>query len=223
MSFPSTNNWYFAASKKIFMNKKYLENLSKINKNYKLFKLNKPTKGQLDTCFQCINSKDFLKEFKNHHIFISSCDYSSIFDHKKWNNFLNEKKFDICIWTTQLKSLKVKNYNAFGYCDLKNKINVKKIVEKKTISKSPEDDPMIIGTFWFKNLDLIKEMYSYVKKLNLTINGEYYIANAINLMIKRGYNVKAFNIDQWISFGDPFEIEIYNYWKEVFYANNKRK
>lgn len=215
-SFPNAKNWAFIINRKITKNQRYINKLYSINPNSNIFVLKKNTKGQLETCKKYISSKEFQNKFSNHKIFISSCDYSSIYNERKWKNTLKQNNCDIYIWTTKLNFTKVKNYNAFGYCILNKNNFVKKIIEKKTISNTPEKDHMIIGTFWFKNSNLINEMYNYAKKFNIIINQEYYIANAINIMITKGYKVKIFNIDQWISFGDPFEIEIYNYWKEIF-------
>ena len=51
---------------------------------------------------------------------------------------------------------------------------------------------------------------------NIKVNNEHYIANGLNLLIKRGYNVSIFEVDNWISFGDPFELELYYYWSGYF-------
>ena len=48
------------------------------------------------------------------------------------------------------------------------------------------------------------------------INNEYYIGNSINLLIAEGKNFVIFEIDRWISYGDPFELDLYFYWNKWF-------
>ena len=59
---------------------------------------------------------------------------------------------DVIIFTIKLKSSIVNNYNDFAYCKEK-KGKVIKISEKKTISNTPDQDQMIIGSFWFKKAE----------------------------------------------------------------------
>jgi hypothetical protein len=35
-------------------------------------------------------------------------------------------------------------------------------------------------------------------------------------MIQQKFNVYAYEVDNWTSFGDPFELELYYYWSEFF-------
>ena len=63
------------------------------------------------------------------------------------------KKVDVLIWTYKLKNIIVKDFDAFAFCKTKNdKCSVTKIVEKKTISKNPENDQFVVGNFWFRNI-----------------------------------------------------------------------
>jgi len=38
----------------------------------------------------------------------------------------------------------------------------------------------------------------------------------MNQMIKAGKKLVIFDIDQWISFGDPFELQVFEYWQDYF-------
>ena len=48
------------------------------------------------------------------------------------------------------------------------------------------------------------------------VNNEYYVGNNINLAIEKKLKFINFNIDQWISLGDPFELQLYEYWNNFF-------
>jgi hypothetical protein len=39
--------------------------------------------------------------------------------------------------------------------------------------------------------------------------------------LQRGKKIVIFEIEQWISFGDPFELQVFYYWQE-FFTKQKR-
>jgi dTDP-glucose pyrophosphorylase len=51
---------------------------------------------------------------------------------------------------------------------------------------------------------------------NVKTKGEFYIATAIDYAIKKGYNFKNFEVDDWVSLGDPIELQIYEFWYKLF-------
>jgi hypothetical protein len=82
---------------------------------------------------------------------------------------------------------------------------------------------MVIGSFWFRNTsDFIEAAEVSIRDDN-SINGEHYIGNSLNYLIKKGKTIKVFEVDKWISFGDPFELEVYYYWEEFFYNRYSKR
>ncbi len=216
-SFPKSKKWIF-----IFRDTprlKYSNILSVIKDSFKkneILILQKETSGQAATC---LKAKDFLKEKKS--LFIASCDYISIYDQTKWEQMIKfENDIDVIIWTYKPNDIIVKNFNAFAYCKLNPTSGlVDEIKEKEVISNNPRDDEMIIGSFWFKDsMDFINSAENAIKN-DINVKGEHYIGNSLNYLIKKGKKIKTFKIDKWISFGDPFELEIHNYWEDYFYKN----
>jgi dTDP-glucose pyrophosphorylase len=216
-SFPKSKEWIF-----IFRNNpklKYSNLLSIISNNFienEVIILNKETSGQAATC---LKAKIYLAQKKS--LFIASCDYISIYNHKKWETFLKKHTdTDVVIWTYRPNDIIVKDFNAFAYCkvDPYTKL-VTGVKEKEIISDNPKNDEMIIGSFWFKNsYDFIKSAENAIKN-DITVNGEHYIGNSLNYLIEKGKKIRTFEVDKWVSFGDPFELDVHNYWEDFFYNN----
>ena len=124
---------------------------------------------------------------------------------------------DVIIWTYKPNDIIVKDFK-FAYCKIDPLSGfVKEIIEKRVISTEPMNDDMLIGSFWFRDcLDFIDSAENAIQN-DLNINGEHYIGNSLNYLIEKGKNIKAFEIDKWVSFGDPFELEVHNYWEDFFY------
>ena len=208
---PKANKWSFIINENDNKNNRIEKLISEINSKSNVINIKKMTDGPASSCYL---AKKFIK--KNDPLFISSCDYLTMFNEKKWNKLMKDKKIDGAIWTSKLNNQVVKSFDAFGYCVVNSKNYITKIVEKKIISKNPENDHMMIGSFWFKKASYFFDNYLEAKKKKITINGEYYVGNNINLLLKKKYKFIIFEVDQWVSLGDPFELKIFEYWKNLF-------
>ena len=176
--------------------------------NIRKFLLDKQTLGQSDTCYK---AKNMINEEND--LFIHSCDYVMKYSYSKFKKLCIN--CDVIIFTYKLKSSLVNNYNDFAYCKIQ-KGNVTKIVEKKTISKVPQNDQMVIGTFWFKKASDFFLSHERAFRKKKFINSELYIANNINELIKKQKKVKVFEVLYWKNLGDYFSYNQYIYWKNFF-------
>lgn len=171
------------------------------------------TSGQAATCL--LAEREFEKDES---LFIASCDYQTIYDSQKWESLIADESLDGVIWTYRLRSQLFKNPNAFAYCRVaEDGENILEVVEKKTISDSPGEDPMVVGTFWYRRAQDFVEGARSMMADGITVNGEHYVGTSINALLKVGKKFKIFDVTQWISFGDPFELQVYEYWEEHFH------
>jgi NDP-sugar pyrophosphorylase family protein len=210
-TFPKSENWNFIIDQNDNKNNRIEKLINKISSKSKIIKVKKTTEGPASSCNLAKKNIN-----QNEPLFISSCDYLTIFNEKKLNKLIKRKEIDGIIWTSKLNNQIIKSYNAFGYCKVNKKKYITKIVEKNTISNDPGNDDMMIGSFWFKKASYFFENYAEAKRKKLTINDEYYVGNNINLLLKNKYKFVIFEIDQWISLGDPFELKMFEYWKNLF-------
>lgn len=204
---PDAGNKIAILNKKIYSKYPIFKKILDKN-NIKKFLLNQNTLGQSDTCYKAknmINKKDDL--------FIHSCDYIMKYSNSKFKKLCSN--CDVIIFTYKLKSSLVSDYNDYAYCK-EQKGNVLKIVEKKTISKFPQNDQMVIGTFWFKKASDFFLSHERALKKEKFINNELYIANNINELIKKQKKVKVFEVLYWKNLGDYFSYNQYIYWKNFF-------
>ena len=70
-------------------------------------------------------------------------------------------------------------------------------------------DDLLIGTFWFKNKTIIKDMpFAGEDK-------ESFIASSINKVVTK-FKVFNFPVDYWLSLGTPKELNLAKYWFDYF-------
>ena len=51
---------------------------------------------------------------------------------------------------------------------------------------------------------------------NGRVNNEFYIDSMVNDAIKLGYKVKHFEVEQYVCWGTPNDLQTYQYWQRFF-------
>ena len=139
------------------------------------------------------------------------------FNHRKWQAILDDPSIDGAIWTYKLNSTLTKEPTAFAYCVVGDDgATVEQLVEKKTISDTPHKDPLVVGSFWFRRASDFIHAAKEAIETKLTVNNEFYVGTSLNILFAEGKKFVTFPIDQWISFGDPFELQVFEYWEDFF-------
>ena len=202
------------AKKNIIIVRKDITNLSQLKKsinNTKLIKINRPTTGQASTCM--IGCKNIQN---NQPITFAACDNGMIYNEKKFINLFNNDKVDIIVWGARGYPGAYRNPNMYGWINTyKNSNEIKKISVKKKL-KDPYLDPVVLGTFTFKNKKIFKESFSQLKKNKNKINNEYYLDSCINEAINLKYKCYYFEVDYSLCWGTPSDLKTFEYWQACF-------
>ena len=169
------------------------------------------TDGQATTCFEGI--KDIPENLP---ITISSCDNGVLYDHSKLLDIINSLDYDVIVWGARRYPGAIRNSDMYGWIEIKANNEIKSISVKKP-TDNPEEDPVIIGTFTFKNKETYISSYKSMKERNGKVNGEYYIDSMINDALNIGKKCIYFEVDSYISWGTPLELKTFNYWQSCFH------
>jgi NDP-sugar pyrophosphorylase family protein len=212
-SFPASSKWVFLFRNDVLERNALLSKLIKAKfAGPHIVPVKEHTSGQAATC---LLGKEHIEQDKP--LYIASCDYLVYYDEAKWNKLSNGDA-DVLIWTYKLDSMLAKDMNAFAYCKVgEDGLTVTEVVEKATISDEPKNDHLVIGSFWFKHGKDFVDAAEYAIDKDINVNGEHYVGNSLNTLIEQGKKVKVFEVDQWVSVGDPFELDLYFWWEDFFY------
>lgn len=209
---PTSRRSIYVCRMNTFLRDRLRSHLEQFVGELSLINLEEMTAGQLDTC---LTANSYIEDKES--VFIASCDYSIKYDIDAWDTFIAEEDFDVAVWVNKLGSMPVRRYEAFGYCDLRGCNEILRVVEKETISATPWNDPMIVGSFWFRNWKTFRRLGDIVEEFgSFNPSQENFIGANLNYLINFGYKVKCFWVDEWISYGDPFEYEMIHYWSDFF-------
>jgi len=181
----------------------------RFDKNCQTLEVKTDTSGQAATC---LLAQEYIS--KRSEAFITSCDYRVIYNKSRWNDVMEDLSIDGAIWVTRTGSIPVKNPESFAYCKAESDGTITEIVEKKLISDSPNCDALVVGTFWYRKASDFILAANHTIENDITVNGEHYVGTSINYLISLGKKFVIFEVDKWISFGDPFELRVFEYWED---------
>jgi glucose-1-phosphate thymidylyltransferase len=77
---------------------------------------------------------------------------------------------------------------------------VKQLVEKPD---DPKNNLVVVGFYYFKDSQALLSAIEEQMDQNLHLNGEYFLADAINILLKRGMKMQVQHVSTWLDAGTP--------------------
>ncbi|MDR6299853.1 sugar phosphate nucleotidyltransferase [Mesonia maritima] len=109
-------------------------------------------------------------------------------------DFTLDTSSDGVIWVKQ-----VENPSAYGVVKLNDKNQITDLVEKP---KDKVSDLAVIGIYYFKDVNILKEQLQEVLDENLLRGGEYQINDGIEKMKQKNYIFTPGKVDEWMDCGN---------------------
>ena len=212
---PRSQNYIFSMRKNMRGFKYLSETLRKNFKNTHTIALDKPTKGQACTVFESINKLRETDYINLNPLIIGACDNGAIYSKYILDNLINEPNVDIIVWGIRNHFHATKNPEMYGWIDADKYGLIKNISVKKPISDNL-NEPIVTGTFIFKESVFFEESYKKMINRQGTINNEYYVDSCINDAIALGLKCHLFIVDAYLSWGTPNDLRTFNYWQSLF-------
>ena len=148
-------------------------------------------------------------------ITVGACDNGTIYNQKNFLELINDKSIDIIVWGYRGNINAIRRPEMFGWIDEHN--DVIKNISVKTPLNNPNHDPIVTGTFTFKNMEIFSSCIDSLFKRDGRVNGEFYLDSCINDALSLGYKCVLFEIDHYLSWGTPNDLKTYEYWQSCFH------
>jgi len=108
-------------------------------------------------------------------------------------SFIADEKNDGVVWVKP-----VSDPHRFGVTELNGSGMIKRLIEKP---QSIENNLAIVGCYYFRNsASLISAIDEQIKR-DIQLKGEYFLADAINIMLEHGAKMRTNNVDIWLDTG----------------------
>jgi len=157
---------------------------------------------------------------KKKSILISSCDHLALFSSQNWQNLIQSTDIDAAIMTIRGFPGCQRSPNSFAYVQSEKTgaafEKIQKISVKKPLSNTPSKDQLLVGTFWFKDTEVLIPLIKELVQKNKSVNNEFYLDSVFDLYLEKDKKVVSFELDTYMNMGDPDSLAEFLYWKEVF-------
>ena len=201
-SLPSADLWIFICRESHIKGSNIDKILTKHFPGALVLSIDHLTEGQLSTC---LLAKEYL--MPDDQLTIGACDNSMSYDQGALNGLIDRN--DAIIWTFRKNSVVLQNPKMYGWVTVDESSHATGVSCKVPISDDPVHDHAIVGSFSFKKADYFLECSNKVINKNRRINNEFYLDIVMDECILNGYNVSPFEIDDYICWGTPKDLEVY--------------
>lgn len=180
----------------------------------KLITLDTVSEGQ--ACTANLGVQAIKGDLAEEWITIGACDNGMLFQPEKLNELIANQQADVIVWAVRGHANAIRAPEMFGWVDAEKDGRVRCISVKKPLS-NPENDPIVIGAFSFKNKDVFERCYGSLMEREGRVNGEYYLDSCINDALDAEYQCHIFEVDSFMSWGTPNDLKTFEYWQSCFH------
>ncbi|MDG2535761.1 NTP transferase domain-containing protein [Sphingomonas sp. HITSZ_GF] len=148
---------------------------------------------------------------------IGACDNGMLYNLEAFERAIDEDSgADVLVWVIRGHADGERRPTMFGWVDADAEGRVTG-VRVKQVPEDPKVDPMIIGTFTFRRLGDFQEAANRLVARDGRVNGEFYVDSLIEDCVDMGLNVRLFEIDYYIGWGTPIDLQTFEYWQSCFH------
>jgi glucose-1-phosphate thymidylyltransferase len=108
-------------------------------------------------------------------------------------SFIAEEKSDGVAWVKA-----VEDPRRFGVAEVNAKGGIIRLIEKP---ESIENNLALVGCYYFKNSEKLLSAIDEQMQRGIELKGEYFLADAINIMIEHGAQMRVQKVEAWLDTG----------------------
>jgi NDP-sugar pyrophosphorylase family protein len=105
--------------------------------------------------------------------------------------------------------------NYYAYVEEAN-LKAIRVQEKQPFTNNPREEFASSGTYYFKSGALMKKFFQKGIEKKLMVNNEYYVSMIYQLMMDEGLDVYVYELEYFMQWGTPSDLEEYIYWSNTF-------
>ncbi len=216
MDLPKTKDYVFVCLQEMLERYDIEPALLKAYPNAHIVKIPKVTEGQACTVVEGLMQSALADELERP-LLVGACDNGMIFDEQKFFQLIADESIDAVAFTFRGHPPSVRNPQQYGWVEVDESTQlIKRVSVKVPISDTPGNDHGVVGAFYFKKAKYLNDALGYLRAYNIRVNNEFYIDSAIGGLVALGHSVAYFDIDHYVCWGTPDELNTYNYWQTFF-------
>jgi NDP-sugar pyrophosphorylase family protein len=173
--------------------------------------VNSTTEGQVCTC---LLARHLLEE--DDMLTIGACDNAMTYSQKAWEEMWHVGGTDCVVWTFRNSPAVLHDPTMYGWVDVGEQDLVQRVSCKVPISSSPMSDHAVIGAFTFSKASDFLNCADRLISQQRRIRNEFYVDELMNVSIESGMTCRPFEVDRYVCWGTPQDLETFEYWRGFF-------
>jgi len=212
--FPGQSDITFICNKDHLNNKKYnmREILNKIAPQGNIVSINPHKLGPVHAILKAINYLDLSKP-----TVVNYADFTCDWDFIDFCKVVKQLDCDGAIPCYRGFHPHTLWSNYYAYVPEKDNFALD-IQEKKPFTDSPREEFASSGTYYFKSAEIMLQYFERCVDEDLTVGGEYYVSMVYKPMINDGLKIHVYELNHFMQWGTPSDLEEYLYWSNTFKA-----
>ncbi len=168
------------------------------------------TRGQAETVLKG------LAAFRDEDpVLVTACDHGLLWSKKKWDGLLKRGP-DVVVFGQRGYPGARRTPKSYAYIEADPQSRIKRVSVKEPISARPQDDLLLVGTFYFRKAGQLREIIETLLSRGLQVNGEYYLDSAISIAVENKWDVRVFETEGYMNWGSPDALAEFGYWHRYF-------
>lgn len=208
---PAAQNWICAVRTEHLENPSLEPALKGKSRKLQIIRVDRLTEGQASTCLLARDQID-----PEEPLLIAPCDAAMIYDEERYASLTSSQDVDCLVWTFRNHPHANRNPKQYGWAGANAEGKIERVTCKSPLSETPQRDPGIIGTFWFRKARFFLEAADELIRQNRRVNNEFYVDTAIEVLVEQGRSAFIFDVKHYICFGTPDDVRTYQYWERYF-------
>jgi glucose-1-phosphate thymidylyltransferase len=109
--------------------------------------------------------------------------------------FLTSETADAIAWVKA-----VSDPRRFGVAQINAEGSVVRLVEKPT---NMSNNLVVVGYYYFRSAEALMEAIEEQVRRNITLEGEFFLTDAVNILLERGARMRVHPVGVWLDAGTP--------------------
>jgi CTP:molybdopterin cytidylyltransferase MocA len=154
-------------------------------------------------------------------VIVAACDNTHLYDRERLLARMADPAVECLIWTYRQDPRVLVNPCQHGWV----RVDGQRVLEvscKRPISDRPLLDHAISGFFSFRSAGRMLEAIDRMTAANLRVNNEFYMDVAPNVLVAEGRRVEVFEVEKYIGWGTPADLEDFRKWERYFAQLHQR-
>jgi hypothetical protein len=149
-------------------------------------------------------------------VLVAACDNTHAYDPETFGELVARPAVECAIWTYRHDPRVLVKPTAHGWVRADDAGRVAGVSVKVPVSDTPTRDHAITGTFWFRSVGRMAAAIDDLVRRDDRVNGEFYLDSVPNGLIAAGREVRVFEVDKYIGWGTPHDLDEYRRWERHF-------